>query len=131
MEGMSTSHEQGVEPAHPGPAAVARTGTANLIYILYIVGFFVPLTTLAGVVMAYLNRGGGDEIADTHFTFQIRTFWIGFLAMVVGTVLSLVLVGYLVILLWLVWTLVRIISGMQKLGRGERVADPTAWGFMA
>ena len=107
------------------------SGTANIIYILYLVGFVIPLTALVGLIMAYMNRGGGNEGADTHFTFQIRTFWIGFLMMLVGVVLSFVLIGYLVLLLWFVWTLIRVITGMQKLGRREPVANPKGWGFTA
>jgi len=107
-------------------------GSANLIYVLYLAGLFFPITALVGVILAYINRGKGqDPVLDSHFTFQIRTFWIGLLAMVVGGLLLLVLIGYLLLLAWVVWTLTRVITGLQALGRDQPVARVTSWGFTA
>ncbi|WP_299439231.1 hypothetical protein [uncultured Rhodospira sp.] len=107
-------------------------GSANLIYILYLAGLFFPITALVGVILAYINRGKArDTVLGSHFTFQIRTFWIGLLAMVVGGLLSLILIGYLLLLAWVVWMLTRVITGMQALGRNQPVARVASWGFTA
>lgn len=119
-----------VAPAAEGMAADGKN-SANLVYILYLVGFVVPLVALVGLVLAYVNRGSGGAAVDSHYTFQIRTFWIGLLAMVIGAVTTLVLVGYIILLAWTVWAVVRIITGMQALARGQAVGDPTTWGFKA
>lgn len=36
-------------------------GTAKIVYVLYLVGILFGLTTLIGVVMAYVNRGDAPE----------------------------------------------------------------------
>jgi hypothetical protein len=57
---------------------------ANIDYVLYIVGFFIPLVALVGVIMAYINRGDANDIYRTQFNFQIRLFWRGILFWVAG-----------------------------------------------
>ncbi|MEJ6394721.1 hypothetical protein V8J82_15765 [Gymnodinialimonas sp. 2305UL16-5] len=86
--------------------------SAFIIYILYAVGFALALTALAGVVYAYIERGK-DPGLDTHLSFQIRTFWWGLLMLAVGVPTSFVLIGLPILLFWAVWTLVRIITGIQ------------------
>jgi len=44
----------------------------------------------------------------------------------VGFVLALVLVGFLILLWWLVWTLVRVIKGMILLNDGKPIAHPSS-----
>ncbi|MGM0586381.1 MAG: DUF4870 family protein [Pseudomonadota bacterium] len=121
------------DPAAP-PAAPERPkdrDAAKLVYILYFVGFFVPLTALAGLILAYVKRGGPDPVAESHYKFQIRSFWMGLLAVVVGGALAFVLIGYLVLLAWIVWALFRFITGLLKLLDGLPVADPMSWGLRA
>jgi uncharacterized membrane protein len=119
-------------PAPPGrdPARRDREA-AKLVYILYLVGFALPVTAAAGVILAYAKRGGGDPVAESHFTFQIRSFWIGLLATILGGVLMVVLIGWLVVGVWMVWALMRFITGLLKLSEGAAVTDPEGWGFRA
>ena len=73
--------------SNSGPAdtgdVVARylaPGGANvrLIYILYLASLVVGVTILIGLVIAYLNlREAIGTWAEGHYTYQIRTFWIG------------------------------------------------------
>ena len=46
--------------------------------------------------MAHVQNGSGDAMLESHYDFQIRTFWIGLLYLVVGTMLMFVLIGFLV-----------------------------------
>ena len=48
-----------------------------IIYILYIAAILVGITSIVGVIMAYIKRAdfAGTEYAD-HITYLIRTFWI-------------------------------------------------------
>ncbi|WP_283130526.1 DUF4870 family protein [Enterovibrio norvegicus] len=104
-------------------------GTAKIVYVLYLVGILFGLTTLIGVVMAYVNRGDAPEWLKTHYQYQIRTFWIGALYLIIGAITSLVLVGYLILLFWLVWTVVRMVKGMKQLDAKKAVENPTGWLF--
>jgi len=56
--------------------------------------------------MAYLNKDDAPEWLRTHYQFQIRTFWIGALFIFIGGLLSLVIIGYFMLLFWLVWLII-------------------------
>ena len=107
----------------PGP------GNVQVIYVLYLVGFVVAITSLVAVVMAYISRGKGDAWLDSHYTYQIRTFWIGLLYGLIGAVLAFVFIGFLVWLALVVWVVVRCIKGLQAASRREPIADPNTWMF--
>jgi uncharacterized membrane protein len=110
-------------------AGSAGASNANIVYILYLVGLLVGVTPIVGVIMAYVNRDGAEPWLRTHYDFQIRTFWIGVLYAVVGSILMLVLVGFLILAFALIWYIVRCVKGMSALGRNEPIADPTSWMF--
>jgi uncharacterized membrane protein len=99
----------------------------NIIYYLYLASIFVGITAIVAVIMAYINRGSGSDWLDTHYTYQIRTFWIGVLYIIIGGILSLVLIGFLILALVYVWVVVRSIKGLKFAGRSEPVPNPKAW----
>jgi uncharacterized membrane protein len=100
---------------------------ALLNYILYFISYFVGLTAVAGVIIAYLKRGEAADWVQTHFIYQIRTFWIGLLWMVIGGLTSFILIGFLVLAWWFVWTLVRCIKGVMRLSDNRPIEDPLTW----
>ena len=104
-------------------------GSANLIYILYLVGLVVGITTIIGLVMAYMGKGDAPEWLKSHYNNQINIFWKVVVLSIVGGLLTVVLVGVLVLLYALIWYIVRVVKGMQALSRGEAIATPGSWGF--
>ena len=50
------------------------TSTAIVVYALFALGYFTVITSIAGVILAYLARGK-NALVDSHLTFMIRTFW--------------------------------------------------------
>jgi len=107
----------------------SSTSNVKLVYILYLVSVVLGLTSIIGVIMAYVNRGTAPEWLKSHYQFQIRTFWIGMLYGIIGILLLAVVVGFLVLLFVLVWYIVRCIKGMNALDEGKPVANPTSWMF--
>jgi len=101
----------------------------TLIYILYLLSIIVGITSIVGVVFAYLNKGQAAEWIESHYTYQIRTFWIGLLYGVIGFVLTFVFIGILVLIATLVWYIIRCIKGLQLAGRNEGVSNPRTWLF--
>lgn len=115
---------------------------ANIVYVLYLIGFFTGITALAGVVIAYINKAGSSTLAASHFNHQIKIFWRGVILMVVAWVLYLICafigaatmgIGFILMVIpfaigvyWFVWTLIKVIKGMQALGRGETVGANSA-----
>jgi uncharacterized membrane protein len=105
------------------------TGNVKLVYILYLVGVVFGVTGIVGVIMAYLNRAEAPAWMQSHYQFQIRTFWIGGLYMFIGALLAMVLIGYFILLFWVVWLIVRCLKGMKYLDKGEAHPNPTGWMF--
>ena len=64
--------------------APASTSNAQIIYILYLVSLVVGVTGIVGVIMAYVYRGEAPDWLQSHYRFQIRTFWIGLLYVVLS-----------------------------------------------
>ena len=55
-----------------------KEGTVKLVYILYLVGLLTGgLTFIIGAVIAYMNKDDAEEWLQSHYRFQVRTFWIG------------------------------------------------------
>ena len=104
-------------------------GSARIVYILYLVGIVFGITGIIGVVMAYVNRSDAPQWLQTHYQFQIRTFWIGALYIFIGMILTLVIVGYFVLLFWVIWLVVRCVKGLKLLDQKEAHPNPTGWMF--
>jgi uncharacterized membrane protein len=103
--------------------------TANLVYVLYLASLVVGVTALVGVIMAYINKGEAPDWVQTHYRFQIRTFWIGILFSIIGALTTLILIGWLIILLVAVWWIIRCIKGMQYIGKQQPYPNPATWMF--
>jgi len=105
----------------------AQGETANVVYILYLVGLIVPMTPIVGVIMAYVNWRDAPEWVGTHYRFQIRTFWIGLLYSLIGLVTCFILVGFFWLGFVLIWWIVRCVKGMQAISRGAAYERPASW----
>ena len=117
------------EPGRSPQPIVSNTSTALIVYILYFVAYVVGITAIVGVIIAHVQKGSGDPLLDSHYDFQIRTFWISILYLVVGFVLMFVLIGFLVWGWWFVWSLIRNIKGILALNENRPIANPTSWMF--
>ncbi|AXS39400.1 glycolate oxidase subunit GlcE [Breoghania sp. L-A4] len=99
----------------------------TLVYILYLAAFVVGLTALIGLVFAYLNRGKGPAWTQSHYTYQIRTFWIGLLYSLICVALAVIGIGFILMIAVAVWMIIRCIKGLQAASRREAIADPQTW----
>lgn len=104
-------------------------GKTNLqvIYVLYLASFVIGITGIVGIVLAHLNSGKSEAWLESHYTWAIRTFWLGLLGVLVSGILMFVLIGMLLMPLVALWVIIRTIVGLQKLGRNEPIADPQSW----
>jgi uncharacterized membrane protein len=119
-----------IDPSRTQPPIVSNTSMALVVYILYFVGyFFVLVPSIVGVIIAHVQKGSGDALLDSHYDFQIRTFWIGVLYAIVGFVLMFVLIGFLVWAWAFIWSLIRNIKGILALNEHRPIADPRSWLF--
>ena len=108
---------------------VSSSQVALIVYILYFISYFTGITALIGVIIAYVQIGQADAFLRTHYQFQIRTFWIGVLYLVIGVLLTHFVIGIAVFVWWFIWSLVRNIKGVLALNESRPIADPTSWMF--
>lgn len=102
--------------AQPTESVEEQARFAHIVYLLQALGFFVGITFIAGVVLNYIKRSDiSDPMVASHFRWQIRTFWYSLLWAVIGTVLSIVVIGLVVLLINAVWVLYRLIKGWLRL----------------
>lgn len=104
-------------------------GSAKIVYILYLVSIIIGITSIVGLIMAYVNRDDAPDWLRTHYRFQIRTFWIGTLYLFLGVLLSQIVIGVFIILFWIFWIIIRCAKGMKYLDRKEAYPTPAGWLF--
>jgi uncharacterized membrane protein len=92
----------------PQTPVVSNYGLVLTVYILYLVGFLTGITVLIGLIIAYLQRDNTDRVSQSHFQFQITTFWIGLLYFFVGVLTLHIGIGALILLWYVVWTVIRL-----------------------
>ena len=115
-------------PAIPAPAATDAhrelRDMATLVYALYTASILMGITLIGGVVVAYLKR---DDAAGTwlesHYRWQIRTFWWSLLWGAIGLVTTLILVGFVVLFAAVVWFIYRVAKGWLALRAGKPVGE--------
>ena len=110
--------------AAPAPQPKSRDESAKelafIVYALQVASFVVGFTLIAGVIVNYIKR---EDVAGTwiesHFTWQIRTFWWWLVWLLVGLVTLLIAVGMLVLIADAIWLVYRIIKGGIRLSEGK------------
>lgn len=106
-----------------------NTNTAKVIYILLIISTMVGITGFIAVIMAYVMKDNTSNWLQTHYRFQIRTFWIGLLYVIIGLATYLMVIGYFVFLFTFVWVLVRSFKGLKQLANEQPVKNLESWFF--
>jgi len=92
----------------------------TIIYALQAASFLLGITFIVALVINYVKR---DDVKGTwlesHFTWQIRTFWFSLLWFVVGFSTFFLVIGYFVMLANTVWLVYRIAKGWLNLNDGK------------
>ena len=127
---------------------VPRPGLVTLTHVIYALHAFSAVTgmvsaalivtafltgwpSIIAVILNYVKR---SEVRgtwlDTHFSWQIRTFWFALLWLLVGGVLFATVVGIPVaVVLWIgtgIWVLYRIVRGWLALNEGRPIGSRAA-----
>ena len=136
-----------------------RTGVTlqrpTIVGLLYLLNIFLGFSVFVGLVLAYVWRNDAEaqEWERTHFTYLIRTFWIGLAVFMGMFVLWIVLIfgtafdqagqdqpprgdiffvffgAMLVWLLGAVWFCIRCILSLVKAGDCKPMPRPGTWLF--
>ena len=113
----------------------------TVVYALYLLGLINGLTVIIGLIIAYANRDRAGPAMESHYTFQIRTFWIAIAWWIIagvlifwGIPLSLILIGVplliaggLILAMTHIWFALRCILGLIYVSRGDAYPRPRTW----
>ncbi|ASC89789.1 DUF4870 family protein [Alcaligenes faecalis] len=118
------NEERNPVPQGDGTNQLVSLRNLTLIsYALYILSMFGGITALVAIIINYIKR---DEVRGTylesHFDWQIRTFWWGLVGVVLSFLLMAILVGFVTIVIVSVWILYRLIKGLLALNDGKAIA---------
>jgi uncharacterized membrane protein len=109
------------------PARRLRSEPADDNRPLYAASFLVGITGIVGLVLAYVWKGEPHEPwEETHYIYLIRTFWIGLAGVVIGTVLTVVLIGFLILLATALWVIVRTVMSLVNAQKRAAMPNPAA-----
>lgn len=87
---------------------------------MVVTAFLTGWPSIIAVIINYMRRGDvRGTWLDTHFRWQIRTFWFALLWVCVALLLAVTLIGipFALILAWAtgLWVLYRIVRGIMRL----------------
>jgi len=95
----------------------------TVIYALQAISLFFGITAIVAIVLNYLKK---NEVQGTclesHFQWQINTFWFCLLGGMIGVVTTFFLVGYLILFVTYIWGIYRIVRGFLSLNNGKAVS---------
>jgi uncharacterized membrane protein len=103
-------------------ALTVLTGLMTPAFI--VTAFLTGWPSLIAVVLSYVKRGEArGTFLESHFRWQIRTFWFALLWLLVAMLLALTLIGIPLALLLAgiagVWVLYRVVRGWLNLNEGR------------
>ncbi len=108
-------------PANIPDLDSAKTIT-TVVYALQVLSFFVGITAIVAIVINYVKI---DDIKGTwlesHFRWQIRTFWFGLLWGVIGAITFVLIIGWFILAADAIWIIYRIVKGWLRLNDGKEV----------
>ena len=119
LYGFLRSVPQASAAAHAGSEESLRKLVA-LVYGLQAASLIVGITLIAGVIINYLRREqAAGTWLESHFTWQIRTFWWSLVWCVVGIGTLVFVIGLFILLASAVWFVYRIVKGWTELNEGR------------
>ncbi len=92
----------------------------TVIYAFYAATFISGITCIIAIVINYVKK---DDVAGTwlesHFRWQIRTFWFGLAWMFLGALTWIVVIGWIILAVNCVWLIYRIVKGWLNLNENK------------
>ncbi|MDE8654582.1 DUF4870 family protein [Novosphingobium album (ex Liu et al. 2023)] len=128
---MDGNERESLEAPPAAPASTTTSGfdfnNPTIIALLYLASFVVGITAVVGVVLAYVQRDEARPWETSHYEYLIRTFWIGFIGILVGALTMIVLVGFVILPAALVLVIVRSVLSITNAQKHEPMPNPGTW----
>lgn len=115
---MTTGHS--IPPAAPMRDLSGEKKIVLSVYILQAASFLVGFTFFVAALINYLQRSAvAGTWLESHFRWQINTFWFGLLWGFVGGFTLLWGIGYFILIADVLWMIYRIVQGWANLLRNQ------------
>lgn len=133
--GPSASSQPGGQTSSPHSAQASAPSAGSfdfnrptIVSLLYLSSCVLGVTVLVGIVLAYIWKNEPhSDWEDTHYRYLIRTFWLGLIGTIIGTLLLIVLVGFLVWLAVGVLVVVRCVLSLINAQKQQPMPNPDTW----
>jgi uncharacterized membrane protein len=106
----------------------AKTLT-TVVYALYAAALIIGISAVVAIVINYVKR---DDMVGTwlesHFRWQIRTFWFGLLWFSLGVLTYIIIIGWVIMGVTCVWFIYRIVKGWLYLNDNKPMYPPAVSG---
>jgi len=100
----------------------------TIISLLYLASFITGITAIIGAVLAYVWKGEPQaEWEASHYTYLIRTFWIGMIGAFAGIILMVLMVGFVIIWAAAIQLIIRCVLSLLAAQKQEPMPNPKSW----
>ena len=121
-EELSPTMNQGASSTEDEQSKSAKT-IATVVYALQAASFLLGITFIVAVIVNYIKKEGVQGTwLESHFRWQIRTFWFSLLWSVIGFITAFVVIGYFILIADGVWVIYRIVKGWLRLADNKEMS---------
>ena len=94
----------------------------TIVYALQAASFLLGITFIIAVIINYVKKSDvrGTWI-ESHFRWQIRTFWFAILWSIIGLFSIFFVIGYFLFIANSIWIIYRIVKGWLRLNDGKEM----------
>ena len=93
---------------------------ATAVYALQAASFIFGITYFIAIIINYVKRENAQGTwIESHFRWQIRTFWFGLLWFVLGGLTFFIVIGRFILFAAALWLIYRILKGWLNLNDGK------------
>ena len=84
----------------------------TVVYALQAASFLLGITFIVAVIINYVKKSDVKATwLESHFHWQIRTFWFGILWGIIGIITYFFIIGWLILIGDGIWIIYRIVKG--------------------
>jgi len=95
-----------------------------VVYALQAVGLLLVITFVIAVMINYIKRDDVRESwLESHFRWQMRTFWFGLLWFLLGVLTYIFIIGWIILAVDAIWVIYRILKGWLNLYDNKPMSD--------
>ncbi len=93
---------------------------ATAVYALQAASFIFGITYFIAIIVNYVKREDAQGTwIESHFRWQIRTFWFGLLWFALGGLTFFIVIGWFILFAAALWLIYRILKGWLNLNDGK------------